>query len=72
MPYLPKIHIHLIAFDRKVYGEIKFIAVRLMTSSKTCAAELKMISLVTRYALPSYQSLQQLNHLYLFWVNPPS
>ena len=31
---LIKIHIHLIAFDRQVYREVKLIAVTLMTSCK--------------------------------------
>ena len=39
-----KIHIHLIALDLQVYREIKLIAVTLMTSGKTHAPELKMIS----------------------------
>ena len=39
-----KIHIHLTAFDREVYKEIKLIAVMLMTSSETRAPELKMIA----------------------------
>ena len=41
---MPHFHIHLIAFDRQEYRKIKLIAVTLMTSSKTRAPELKMIT----------------------------
>ena len=41
---LIKIHIHLIAFDRLVYWEIELIVLTLMTSSKTRAPELRMIT----------------------------
>ena len=39
-----KTDIHLIAFDRLVYREIKLITVTLMTSSKASAPELRMIT----------------------------
>ena len=41
---LIKTDIHLIAFDRLVYWEIQLIALTLMTSSKTRATELRMIT----------------------------
>ena len=41
---LLKIHIPLTAFDRLVYREIELIALMLMTSSKTRAPELRMIT----------------------------
>ena len=41
---LINIHIHLIAFDRIVYREIQLIALMLMTSSKACAPELRMVT----------------------------
>ena len=41
---LLKIHIPLTAFDRLVYREIELIALTLMTSSKTRAPELRMIT----------------------------
>ena len=41
---LIKIHIHLIAFDRLVYWEIELIALTRLTSSKTIAPELRMIT----------------------------
>ena len=40
---LIRIHIHLIAFDRQVYREIKLIAVTLMTPSIIRVPELKTI-----------------------------
>ena len=36
--------IHLIAFDRLVYRDIQLIALTLMTFSKACALELRMIT----------------------------
>ena len=41
---LIKTDIHLIAFDQLVYREIQLIALTLMTSSKTSAPELRMIT----------------------------
>ena len=41
---LIKTDIYLIAFDRLVYREVELIALTLMTSSKTCAPELRMIT----------------------------
>ena len=41
---LIKTDTHLIALDRLVYWEIQLIALTLMTSSKACAPELRMIT----------------------------
>ena len=44
MPHLLKTDIHLIVFDRLVYRESQLIALTLMTSSKTRAPGLRMIT----------------------------